>query len=141
MIVKSHTSADFCLQRLFCFLSHHLPEVVGQHTDPDVFAYRHLRERPRHLVRPGNAELHTLVSGVTRDRFPFEKDLTGIRSELVHDQVEHGRLAGTVGSDQADSLAFADVKTQPVHRAQAAEGPGQVPNLEQISHFENPGVV
>ena len=58
-------------------------------------------------------------------RVAGERDGAGVRRELAVDEVEAGRLAGAVGSDQRDQLAGGDGERHVVDRAHAAEGLGE----------------
>src|SRR5205823_2856968 len=87
----------------------------------DRVAYGHRREQPRVLKRasqPGQCPLfRTLLADVlAADDHPAVR----LRHE-TGDDVQHGRLARTIGADHPDDLALADVERHVVDRANAAE--------------------
>src|SRR5438105_14872475 len=49
--------------------------------------------------------------------------------------MEHGRLAGAVGADEADDLAGLDAEAEAIHRGEAAEALGDGVDLEDHRRF------
>src|SRR5262249_39038952 len=64
------------------------------------------------------------------DIAPFEQNAAGIGLEVPVDDNEAGRLASAVRPAAPRKLAFADREADPVDRAHAAEGLGEIGNSE-----------
>jgi hypothetical protein len=92
----------------------------------DVVDDRHLRKHRELLERPADAELAQVAGPPAGDRLPVHFDTPAIRLELAEDAVEEGRLPRAVWPDQSEDLSGADVEADPVHRADRAEGLGDV---------------
>src|SRR5271155_4855156 len=70
------------------------------------------RKRSYNLKCPRDAEAADLIGGFLIDALPGEPDLTGSDWLGPCDQTEYRGLARTVGTHQADNLAFFDVEAE-----------------------------
>ena len=73
------------------------------------------------LRQIADAEPRALVHRQSGDVGAVEIDAALVGLDQAGDHVEHGRLAGAVGAEQADRLAFADVKADALHHFAADE--------------------
>ena len=64
------------------------------------------------------------------DRLAHEADLAGTRRQGARDQVEEGRLARAVGTDEASDPTLLDGKVDAVDGVHAPERPDKPPDLE-----------
>src|SRR5207244_1125732 len=81
------------------------------------------------LKRPGDPAGRDRVRREARDDVLLEPDLPRVGTEEPGDEVEDGRLAGAVRTDQADDLALPDGQIKAVHDLEPAEGPRDVSQL------------
>jgi hypothetical protein len=96
-----------------------------------VLQQRHRGEQGEVLEGAGDPEAGDAMGRSVDQVLPTEHHLT--RRGLVDpaDDVEHGRLAGTVRTDEPADLALLDVERQPVEGDDAAEADRHVLYLEQ----------
>ena len=85
----------------------HMAEHAASH---DVFERRHRRQDAHQLERPRHALTRDGVRRPAGNASACEADRAGRRLQRAGDQVEHGRLARAVRSDQADQFALAYVE-------------------------------
>ena len=85
--------------------------------DAQVVEHRHLPERPRHLVRAGDAAAGAVVRGQGGDVLAAEGDASCRRLDVTREHAEQRRLAGTVGPDHAQDLALGDGEAHVVRDA------------------------
>ena len=95
--------------------------AAGHGTDLHVLAHRHVAEQPDLLERAAHAEPGEHVRQLPGGRSPGHLDAAGSRPEHAARDVQQGRLATAVGTDQADDLALRDRQVDVVERADAAE--------------------
>ena len=96
----------------------------------DVLFHRELRKDADILESAGDAEVRDAVCRAPNQLLAKQADGANLRPEYARDQVEHGGLAGSVRTDQADDLALHDLDVELVHRGQPAEPMAQAANLE-----------
>src|SRR5712691_7418760 len=84
-----------------------VPRATEQHGRRDVVAHGQLDERPRELKRPRDAPPADPVRRPAGDVLAVEPDAAGRRGKSAHD-VEQGRLAGAVRTDEPDDFAAPD---------------------------------
>jgi hypothetical protein len=120
---------------------HRLPQpgagaAVGRRRD--VLLNRHVQEQPQRLERARDAGGRHAVRREPDQLALVEPD--GALVRLVHagDQVEDGRLAGAVRTDQADHLALVHGQVELGDHVQAAEGLAHAGQLEQRGHVTSP---
>ena len=97
----------------------------------DVLQHRHVAEHLRGLKGPGDTPRGDLVRAQAVDPLAAQLDLSGIGAIQAREQVDGGRLARAVGTDEAADLSRTDRERKPVHRDQAAEPLGEPARLEQ----------
>src|SRR6516162_4408054 len=85
----------------------------------------------RRLERPDQPEPGDDVGTLADDRLTGEPDAAGVRPAEPGRQIHNGALARAVRPDQADHLAFGNREAAIPHGMDAAEGFGQVLDLEQ----------
>ena len=88
--------------------------------DGEVFFHEQVVEELAALPGAREAELRAGVGGQGADVATVEQDLAAAAHE-TGDGVDERRLAGPVGSDQADELALADLEADVAQRVHAAE--------------------
>ena len=98
---------------------------VRQARQPHVFAHGHRRERGRNLEGAADPAARDRMRGNAVDARPRQRDAARVGNELSVDEIEAGRLAGAVGSDQRDQFAGRDGKRHVVDGAYAAERLGE----------------
>ena len=76
--------------------------------DEHVLERRQPREGARDLKRPGDTDAAVLVAGEPRDVAALEEDAPAIGAEAAGDDVQQCRLAGPVGSHDAERFALGD---------------------------------
>ena len=104
-----------------------MAEIVGGH---QVFLDRHGIEHGVELEGPGQAEVADLL-GTLRGDVPAEQHhLASAGNSQSRDEIEKGRLAGPVGSADAQYLVAFDVKGQIVDRRHRAIALCQVADLK-----------
>jgi len=108
------------------------PAEAGAH--PAIFQYGQLGERLDDLMGPRDALPRDTVRRLAGDVDAAKSDMTAVGGEYSVDQVEDGRLAGAVRSNEAEDLALADCKAQLIDGPQPAEPLAQVLDLEQRRH-------
>ena len=86
-----------------------------------VFHRRHLAEQPDVLEGPGDAGFRDLVHGARFVRLALQDEASRVGRVEAGDHVEEGRLAGSVGADQAIDLATPDLEAHVGKCLQAAE--------------------
>ena len=103
-------------EKLFAaVLAGFLGRASGLEDGKDVFLYGELAEDRLLLGKVTHAMARTLIHGHLSDILIAEKDLTAIRTHQPDDHVESGGLAGAVGSEKTDNLAFFDIDIHPIH--------------------------
>src|SRR5262249_59739009 len=98
--------------------------AVQVQAQQDVLERRHLLEERGELKRPDETAGGDLVRPKPGDVLAVEDDRAGGGPQEAAQEIEAGRLAGAVGSDEADDLAFLDGEVDVVARGQAAEVAG-----------------
>ena len=78
-----------------------------------------------------NACVHDAVRGQGADALTIEVDLAAVDGAKAGDEVEQRALAGTVGAEQTDDLAFGDAEVHVLQHVIAAEGLGDMVESEQ----------
>ena len=71
-----------------------------------------------------------VVRGAARDLLAAEMDVAAGRLEDAGDRLQRARLAGAIGADQGDHLAFVDVEGDAAHRLDAAVGDAESGHLK-----------
>jgi hypothetical protein len=89
--------------------------------DTNVVQHRKIGEQPDVLECAGQPRRGPLVRLETDERLPIKLNRTGIRCIHAREQVEHRRLAGAVGADQAVQGALWKREREVLHRLQTAE--------------------
>src|SRR4029453_10501174 len=100
----------------------------------DVVAATERRERPHELEGPGHAQPGDTMSRLAGDGMAAKGDGARVRPQHARQQVEHGRLARAVGSQQAHDLARRDREAQRIDGQKPAEAATQPGDLEQRAH-------
>ena len=95
--------------------------LAEQRADADVLEHAEIAERAGDLEGAGDAELGDAVGRHAGDALVLEPDLAGGRRQVAGDQVEHRRLAGAVGADDAGDRAGRDRERDVADRRQPAE--------------------
>src|SRR2546421_2502490 len=90
-------------------------------TDPDVVEGGHVGEEPNLLKGPSDAQLGDPVGLQPGDVLALEDDRSRRRGIDSGDRVEERGFAGSVGPDQGEDLAFADLKGGLVDSRQTTE--------------------
>ena len=80
-----------------------------------------MRERPRNLVGARDAGAGDPVRGQPGELTTIEFDAAAGGRVVPADDIDEGRLAGTVGTEQAEDLAPAHVDVDADKRAHTAE--------------------
>src|SRR3990172_11198021 len=97
----------------------------------DVLADRHASQDLGALECPHEAAGVDAVGGKPVDALTAQPHLAGVRAQGARDDVEQGRLAGAVRSDQRQHFAGAHVERDVVERPQSAEAHGYAADFEQ----------
>src|SRR5690606_19553118 len=108
--------------------------------DDEIFVYGHRGNDPttfgnlyqtlcRHDIRPPTSNILTLEAHPSCGRF-----------EQAADGVERRTLAGAVCADQADDLAFAQLKCNPPQRLDSPIAGVEILYLKQCRHGRFPGM-
>src|SRR5659263_43516 len=106
-------------------------EVIG---DLDIVDNTGLAEQADVLERACDPCLSDLIGFLSYNVLPVEDDGTFGRPVNAGDHVEDGRLASTVGSDEADNFAVLQLDVEIGNGAKAGEELGQMLNVEE-SHY------
>src|SRR5690606_29598238 len=103
--------------------------------DDQVVEHRGPVEQMRALERASDAEARDAIGAQLRDVLPLEDDPA--RSGLVRagNEIEEGRLAGTVGADDRADLAAAKRRADVADRGQSAESLGEGTDFEHGPAF------
>ena len=96
----------------------------------DVLDHRQVREHRGDLIGAHDAPARDVLGRFARDVDAVEEDCTARRRQELRQQVEAGRLAGTVGSDKRVDRAAADLQVDVVDRDEAFEFLRQATRLE-----------
>ena len=96
------------------------------HADKDIVFHRHVREEPDILESPAQALGDDDVRRCARDVLSIKDDLSFVRRIESGQQVDDGRLAGSIGADQRSDLSFFHRETEIVYSDQSAETDRQV---------------
>jgi hypothetical protein len=107
------------------------PHVPAEH---EVVEDRHPPEEGDVLEGPGHPPLGDVIRLEPRDVRPLEDDATRVRVIEPTDHVQQGGLARSVGADDREDLALADLQADPRHRLHAPEGLGDFRDLELRAH-------
>src|SRR5215210_707218 len=97
------------------------PDVELPQRRHHILEHRHLREQPRDLERPPQAQVRAPPRRLPVDPLPVEPDLAGLRGHRAADQVEHRRLPRAVRADQRRDRALRDGERRAIHGVHAAE--------------------
>src|SRR5262249_10488616 len=97
----------------------------------DVLDQCHLRKRTRDLEGAPEAKANAAMRRQPLDRPPLDPDMARGRALAACQEVEHRRLAGAVGSDQAADLARLHLERNAVDCREAAEALDDVLGREQ----------
>jgi hypothetical protein len=100
--------------------------------DAQVLEHRELGEDLGHLKGARHAELHAPMGGKRRDVDPVEGDPSRARRKKAADQVEEGRLAGAVRSDDGAQLSLRHAKRDAVHGHEIAEALGDIIDFQDV---------
>src|SRR5579875_2265834 len=117
------------------------PQRLGGETAPrqqQVVQDGQVGPLARRLERPDQPQPGDDVGALADQRLAGEPDAAGVRAPEPGHQVDHGALAGAVGPDQAGHLAFGNREGAVAHGADAAEGLGQVLDLQQRGAHPGP---
>ena len=95
--------------------------LVGLDAQPDIVEKGQIVEEVDDLKGPGDAFPDDMVDGELCDIVAFEEDLPGVGPDHARDQVEEGRLPGTVGPDHRGKLSLFHIEGHPVGRSQSPE--------------------
>src|SRR6266481_6936574 len=106
--------------------------LAGKDRERHVVEERQLVEEVDQLEAARDARLDAVVHGQVGDVGPAEGDGPAVRAQQAADQVDEARLAGAVGADQREDLAFADGEVDAIHGAGVAEVPGELLGLEEV---------
>ena len=120
---------------------HGAPEGLAGEPAPrqqDVVHDGQVAPLARRLERPDQPEPGDDVGTLADDRLAGEPDAAGVRPAEPGHQVDHGALARAVRPDQADHLAFGNREGAVPNGMDAAEGLGQVLDLEQRGAHPGP---
>src|SRR5438552_3937824 len=101
-------------------------------SDAHVVEAGHVVEEPDVLEGASDAPSRDLVGLRPGDVTAVENDSSAGWRKKSGQNVEEGRLAGTVRPDQGEDLSSLDVEADVVDRNQAAEALGQVGQLEDV---------
>src|SRR5207245_2162596 len=93
------------------------PEHRG---DADIFADRHLRERPGDLMGPCDSEPNDLVGAESVDAPPVNGHRARSGLERSRKHAEERRLPGSVRADQSNDPTLLEVEREPANRAHSA---------------------
>src|ERR1700724_3124644 len=85
------------------------------------------------LKHHAEALARDLVRGKAGDVFALENDIARGRAFDAHDRLHRGRLAGTVGADQTEYLAGAQIEVEVLDGGEATEALGQAADFENGS--------
>ena len=106
-------------------------EMIG---NLDVVDNTGLAEQADVLERAGDPCLGDLVGFPAHNALPVEDDGTLGRRINAGDHVEDGRLAGAVGSNEADDLTMLELDVEVGNGTQATEELREMLNIEE-SHY------
>ena len=99
-----------------------------------VLQHGHERERLHDLERACNAEPGNAIRRQAIDALVAIPDLAGARPMHAGDEIDQRRLAGAVGTDQADDLTRPQFERDVVDGDQAAEAAGYVGEPQHGGH-------
>ena len=103
---------------------------AGEGAELEVVGDTHRGEELASLGDEDQSARDALLDRQRRGRRPAVHDVA-VRGQEPDDRAEQRRLAGAVGSDDADDRAREDVQRNPVHRLDLAIPHVQVPHLEK----------
>ncbi len=106
-----------------------------EHRHAQIVGHRQGRERARQLEAARHAAAGALVREHAVDRLAVEPHAAGLVVERPADAIDQGRLARSVGSDQADTLAGIDGEIDAVEGNESAEALAHTLHLEQRHYF------
>ena len=95
-------------------------EIVDRGAHLQVLEHRHARKDAAAFGRLGDRQARDLVRRHAGDVLAGEDDRAAARARLAEDRHHHRRLAGAVGADQGDDLAFVDVDVDALERLDLA---------------------
>ena len=104
--------------------------IARLHREAQILGDRHARKQVGDLERTAESCRGNPVWRQSRDRLAGEHDRTVIGREHAGDEVEDGRLAGAVGSDQRVQRTIANGERRIGHRLDAAERLREVARLQ-----------
>ena len=101
--------------------------------DHDVLDHAQLAEQPDVLKRPGDAAAGDRVGRAAGDLGAVEADRPAVGPVQPRDDVEGGRLARAVGTDEGVDVAAAHRHVEPVDGGDAAEALDEPAHVEQTA--------
>ena len=113
---------------------HPPPPAARRRADEGVLEHRHPAERPRHLVRPADAEPAALRGSELRHVAARQLDAARVRPQRAGEHVQQGRLACTVRADDADGLAGGDAEIDAVEHHERTEALADPDGGEDLVH-------
>ena len=101
-------------------VGHEMSLVGHRRADLQVFEHGHARKNPAAFGRLRDAELGDLVRRQRSDIAAGEADAAVVRARIAEYRHHQGRLAGAVGADQRDDLAFMHIEVDALERKHVA---------------------
>ncbi len=108
--------------------------------DQQILQYGLMLEELRVLKSPGNTAVGDVARAYAAD-IGAEERHPAVTFDVVQaaDQVQHRRLAGTVGPDDAEDFAALDIERDVTHGVHAAEAETEPFGAEdRVAHFTRP---
>ena len=105
--------------------------MAQQGADRGIVEHRHRFEGERHLEGARQSQRGACLRREARDVPAGEGHGSGRHRQVAGQAVEEGRLAGSVGADQAEDVALLDRHRDVIDRLEAAEGLGDVAGVDQ----------
>jgi hypothetical protein len=100
----------------------------------DIVAASERGERAHELEGAGHAQPRDAMGGLAGDGMAAKGDRAGVRPQHTRQEVEHGRLARAVGSQEADDLTRRDREAERIDGQKPAEAAAEAGDLEQRAH-------
>ena len=88
-------------------------------------------EGTRDLVGAGEPEPCDAMRGPALDRLTLEYDASAVKLVMPAHHIDQRRLAGAIGSEQAEDLSTIDIQIDPVERLNAGEALADVAKVKQ----------
>ena len=99
-----------------------------------IVEHAHGPERPNNLMRDGEPAPDARRRRQSTDILAVQQDVSRIRPQHAGNDFQQGRLAGAVGSNQTDELAFGDRKRDVVEDTQSAKSDRDRSRFEDRCH-------